>query len=254
MTLPVKVYINSQLKLVDKFLKASLKGLQVEVKACEVTPEQWVQISVSGEDEKVALRYLADEIGLHPTNLADIGKFSELNARIIALEKSRDQLHVDMGISIDTTIPLQYLQAQLADGRKVALRKLVELFGLCENLPLTIKILHVDKEKNHAEAILSEKQLNQYQRWIRSLLDRLIVLGASVYEVKLALRKAGLYRDVLNVEPLGLFEFAAVCKLGTDAQGLIPKIGRNLRTATFAIFSPKKVLEFLDYSGALISV
>jgi hypothetical protein len=69
----------------------------------------------------------------------------------------------------------------------------------------------------------------------------------------LALRKAGLNRDVLNVEPLGLFEFAVTCKLGTDAAGLIPKIGKNLRSATFTVFDPKRLLEFLEYSTVLIS-
>jgi len=29
------------------------------------------------------------------------------------------------------------------------------------------------------------------------------------------------------------------CKLGTDAAGLIPKIGRNLKKAKFAVFNPK---------------
>jgi len=120
-------------------------------------------------------------------------------------------------------------------------------------LPLSVKILAMDKEKNHVEATLSEKQLTQYGNWTKSLLDRLIILGSSTYDVRSTLTKAGLNRDVLNVETLGLFELAAICKLGTDAEGLIPKIGKNLRNATFTIFSPKKVLEFLNYSTTFIS-
>jgi len=118
---------------------------------------------------------------------------------------------------------------------------------------LSVKILGIDKEKNHAKAMLSEKQLVQYGNWTKSLLDRLIVLGSSIYDVRLTLKKAGLNRDVLNIETLGLFELALICKLGTDAAGLIPKIGRNLQNATFTVFNPKKVLEFLDYSHAFIS-
>jgi hypothetical protein len=256
-TLHTKAYSNFQLRLVGKFLKSKIRGLNVETEIYGITPRRWVQITISGEDERVALRYLAEEIGLCPTCLEDVERFSIVEGYIMTMEKSKDELCLDIGVSspkvIDVTIPLQRLQTQLIDGRKVAFKKLAELFGFCKNLPLTVKILNIDGEKNHIEAMLSEKQLNQYGNWMRSLLDRLIILGSSIYEVRLALRKAGLNRDVLNVEPLGLFEFVAACKLGTDAAGLIPKIGKNLRSATFTVFSPKRLLEFSDYSTVLIS-
>ena len=256
-TLLAKAYSNFQLRLVDKFLKSKIKGLNVETEISGITPRRWVQMTVSGEDEKVALHYLADEIGLCPTRLEDVERFAIIKGRIITMDKNKGELYVDIGVFspkiIDTTIPLRHLQAQFVDGRKVAFKEIVELFGFCENLPLTVKILNVDREKNHVEVMLAEKQLNQYRNWMKSLLDQLIILGSSIYEVRLALRKAGLNRDVLNVEPLGLFEFAVTCKLGTDAAGLIPKIGKNLRSATFTIFDPKKLLEFLEYSTVFIS-
>lgn len=252
-TLLTKVYNNFQLKLVDEFLKSTLKDLKVEAKICGVTPRGWVQMVVSGEDEKVALHYLADEIGLCPTHLEHVEKFSTIKGRITSLNKSKDELYTDVGVFspnlVDATIPLNHLQAQLADGRKVALKKLVELFGFCENLPLAVKIFSIDKEKKQMEAMLSEKQLTQYRNWTRSLLDRLIILGVPLPQVRLALKMAGCNRDVVNVEPLGLFECAVVCKLGTDAAGLIPKIGEKLRNTTFSIFNPRKIVEFLgDYS------
>jgi hypothetical protein len=42
-----------------------------------------------------------------------------------------------------------------------------------------------------------------------------------------------------------LLEHALTCKLGTDAAGLIPKIGRNLKNAKFAVFNPKSLRAFL---------
>jgi hypothetical protein len=256
-TLHAKAYNNFQLRLIDKLLKSKIKDLNVKTEISGITPRRWVQITVSGEDEKVALHYLADEIGLCQTHLEDVAKFSTIKGHIMAMDKSKDELLVDIGVFspkiIDATISLQHLQTQLVDGRKVAFRKIVELFGFCESLPLTVKILDIDKEKSHIEAMLAEKQLIQYRNWMKSLLDQLIMLGSSIYEVRLALRKAGLNRDVLNVEPLGLFEFALTCKLGTDAAGLIPKVGKNLRNATFTVFNPKKVLAFLDYPNIFIS-
>jgi hypothetical protein len=255
-TLLVKAYNNFQLKLVDKFLKSTLKGLKIEIEVCEVIPHQWVQINISGEDEKVGLRYLADEIGLCPTRLEHVEKFTITKGRIITTDKNEDALHIDIGVFtpkiIDAIIPLRHLRAQLVNGRKLTIEKIVELFGFRKNLPLSVKILNVDKEKNRIEAMLSEKQLIQYRNWTKSLLDRLIVLGAPIPDVTLALKEVGLNRDVLNIEPLGLFELAVTCKLGTDAAGLIPKLGRSLRNATFTVFSPKKVPKLLDYSTAFI--
>jgi len=252
--LSVKVRNNFYFKQVDKFLKSILEGLKVKTEICRVTSRGWVQIAVSGEDEKAALRYLAGEVGLCPTSTEDVEKFSMIKGYIIDIDKSKDKLQVDIGVSspkiIDATISLQHLQAQLIDGRKAALKKIAQLFGFCKNLPLTIKISGVDEENDYIEAMLSEKQLIQYRNWTKSLLDRLIIVGTSAYDLRLTLKRTGLNRDIVKIEPLGLFEQAIVCHLGTDAVGLIPKIGRSLPDATFSVFNPKRVLEFLNYATA----
>lgn len=250
-TLLVKAYNNSQLSFIEKFFDSKLKGLNVETKICGVTQRGWVQIAVSGEDENVALRYLTDEVGLCPVHLESVKKILAIKGRVMDTKKSKREVYVDIGVYspkiVDATIFLQHLQAELVDGRKVALKTIAELFGFCENFPLTVRISNVNGENGHVEARLFETQLNQFRNWMESLLDRLIIVGSSMGDIQFTLKKAGLGRDVIDVEPLGLFEFAVVCKLGTDAAGLIPKIGKNLQNATFTVFSPKKILEFLNY-------
>ena len=247
-TLRAKVYNDSQLKLIDKFLKSMLKGLKVKIEISGVTSRGWIQMTASGEDERVALRYLADEIGLCPMRLECVEKFSTIKGRVTSLNKSRIELYIDIGVfspkTADATVSLQRLQAQLADGRKTTLKKLAELFGFCENLPLTVKIYDVNKENRCIEAMLAERQLTLYKSWTKSLLDRLIILGASFNEVTLALKHTRCNRDIVNIETLGLLEHALVCKLGTDAVGLIPKIGKNLRNASFSTFNPRRITEF----------
>ncbi len=239
-----KVYSDSLFVAIDEFLQFALKGLKVETKISGFTTRGWVQISVSGEDEKVALHYLAEEIGLCITRLEDVKKFAIVKGYVTSISKSKDKIYVDIGIhspkNVDVAVPLQCLQAQLLDGKKAPLREIVGLFGFCENLPLSIKIFKIDKENYSIEALLSESQLGRYRHWKKSLLQRLIVLGASLEEIKLALKTAKCNRDIVEIEPLGLFEYAVTCKLGTDATGLIPKIGKNLRNATLAVFNPEK--------------
>ncbi|MBX5328105.1 MAG: DUF2110 family protein [Candidatus Bathyarchaeota archaeon] len=253
-TLSVKAYNNFHLKYVNKFLENLLKDLRVEAKVCGVAPRGWVQVNVSGEDEQVALRYLADEVGLCPTHLKSIGKFSLVKGRIVNMDKRKDKLSVDVGIFapeiVDATVPLQHLQAQLADGRKVALQKIAQLYGFQENLPLTVKISNVDEDGGEVETVLSEKQLTQYKQWTKSLQDRLIILGATLQEIQSALKTTGMNRDVVSIGQLGLFEYAIACKLGTDAVGLISKIGKKLPTATLSVFNPKKIIEPLEDNSA----
>jgi hypothetical protein len=236
-------------------LKSLLSGLKARARILGVDSLGWVRISISGEDENVAVRYLADNIGLCPTGLEMIRKYSTFKGYVTDPLRSKNELWVDIGLSspshVEAAVPLGRLQAQLGDGRKMALRTMTELFGFCENLPLHIRVTSVEFEKEHVEAELSEKQQEQFAGWTRSLLDRLLILGASYGEVNLAIRRAELSRDVVNVESLGMFEHAVLCKLGTDAAGLIPKIGRSLRRAVFAVFNPRKIFALLGYDSTL---
>ena len=127
------------------------------------------------------------------------------------------------------------------EGKKISLKKLSELWGICENLPLEIKVLEVDPEQNLVEAELQATQIRKLVLWKESLLDRLLVMGAPLYEVNSAVEQEELTRDVIDVESLGMFEHALVCKLGTDAAGLIGRIGRRLRKAKFTVFNPKNL-------------
>jgi len=247
-----KIHYDYQLKLVESQLKHTLKGLKVKIEKLEATTYGWIQVNFSGEDERAALKCLEEEIGICPLSIEVLKKFSTTKAYILSLGK--DELRLDVGVilpeSTKIIIPLKQLQVQLADGRKTILKELSELFGFCKNMPLTVKIKSISEKQ--IEASLAEKQLNIYKRWTNSMLDRLIVLGASHNETQNAIKISKCQNDVVSIESLGLFEDVVVCKLGTDAIGLIPKIGKKLRHATITVFSPKKVLEFLNCNTALL--
>lgn len=244
-TLAVKTFNENRLEVVEKLLKSKLKGLKVKTQVCG-TINNWVQALISGEDENMALRYISEEIGVCPSTVKEIAKFSTLKGYITAINK--DRIALDIGVfspkKVEAKLTLQHLQAQLADGRKLAIKKLAELYGFCENLPLTVKASTINVEENIVETTFSEKQLKIYRGWVNSLLDRLIILGATREEVMSSLRATRCLRDTVDVESMGLFEHALTCKLGTDAAGLLPKIGRQLPNAILTVFSPRKILEF----------
>jgi hypothetical protein len=132
----------------------------------------------------------------------------------------------------------------LADGKEVPLQELVELFCLYNNMPLEVKIVQgVEEGNKNVEAGLSEAQFSLFSRWVRCRFDRLIILGSLFSDVERAVKFSRHSRDIIKVESLGVLEQVVLCKLGTDAVGLIPKLGRYLKSAVLVPFSPKKILE-----------
>lgn len=249
-TLAAKSYNGSQLRKIKENLNTLLEGLKVEIQTCKRNEKGWTQIDITGEDTNIALRYLDQKIGTCPTTIESISRFSTAKGYLTNPSKSKTTLGIDIGITtpqnVTATVSLENLQAQLCDGKKLPLEKISEIYAFCENLPINVKVSSVDKAAKHVEAELNGKQQNQYKNWTDMLLDRLIIVRASADSIKLALKYGDLTRDIIDVEPLGFFEHSIICKLGTDARGLIPRIGRNLKEATFAVFSPRKIMRILE--------
>ncbi len=248
LTLLTKISDNSQLNQVRKAVETLLSGLEVEIRILGSVANGWVQIAFSGEDEGIATNYVIQEVGLCPNSFENVEEFSTLKGYIQKIGKN--ELTVDVGIFqpeiVYATVPLRHLQDELVDGRKIAASKIAELFGFCEGIPVNVKVNGLKGNDRFIDVKLSSEQIGKYMVWRESLLDRLIVLGPSLLEVEATIEQGRIDRDVINVEPLGLFEHSLTCKLGTDAAGLIPKIGRKLKNARFAVFNPKMLRDLLS--------
>lgn len=249
-TLLEKVYGSLSLKAFEDSFSPLLQGLKIEWKIVGKTDRGWIQLEFSGEDETAALHFISQKIGLAPVSIENVKKSSAIRGKIVFSRERKDSLHVDIGVFspriCDATVSLQTLQAQLADGKEISLQRLIELFCLRDNMPLEVKMLgDADAQMGLVEAELSELQLSQFFRWVRSNLDRLLVLDAPLPSVEYAVKASRHFRDIIRIESLSLFEHAVLCKLGTDAVGLIPKIGPLLPNAVLAPFSPRKIQQII---------
>ena len=99
--------------------------------------------------------------------------------------------------------------------------------------------------KKWVRAEFSERQLSEFERYLDAYVDRLIIFGAPRSHVENAVKESKHIRDIIGIDSLGLLEHAVVCKLGTDAVGLIPKLGKLLSTAKLASFSPRKIQQLI---------
>ena len=253
-TLLEKAYGSFSVKPFEAVLWALCEDLRVKIRVKDTANRGWVQIDVSGEDEAVALRLLDREIGLAPISMGESVRSSALRGKVVDSIKSKAELRVDLGLPDaeihNAAIPLWRLQAQLGDGKKIPLQRLIELFCLFEFAPVSIRIVgYASCDKGVYEAELSEVQLSRFSGWINSNLDRLIVSGANRRQVEKAIERAHHFRDIFEVETLGPLEHALLCKLGTDAVGLFPKLGPHLAAANLAPFSPRKIKLLIERSS-----
>jgi len=225
----------------------SVKGLTVQVHFAGTTEQGWILVEVSGKDQTIVLSLLNREFGLAPYSLEELKRFSLLRGRGAFSCKSENELCVDVPIgteSLKVVISEKSLRSQLADGKKVPFKRLVELFCLVENLPFEVRITEaIENLSENVKAVLSERQISLFHNWIQYRFDRLIVLGSLVSDVEKTIKSCRLSRDVIRTESLGVLEHVVLCKLGTDAIGLIPKLGRYLKSAVLVPFSPQKIIK-----------
>jgi hypothetical protein len=245
-----KLYGSGSPETFEKLYSGLVSGLKVQLSFAGTTNRGWIQLDVSGEDETAALSLLDREIGLAPVSVDKLKKFSVVQGKVVFPNRSKDELYVDLGVfspeTCDAVVSGRRLCAQLADGKEVPLQSLVKLFCLYDDMPLEVKIVEdVEEGSKNIEAVLSEAQFSLFSGWVGCRFDRLVVLGSLFSDVERAVKLSRHFRDIIRVESLGVLEQVVVCKLGTDAVGLIPKLGRYLKSAVLVPFSPKKILEAL---------
>jgi hypothetical protein len=243
-----KLYGSGSPETFERLFSGLVSGLEVRLRFAGATDRGWIQLDVSGEDETAALSLIDREVGLAPASLAELQKFSVLRGKVVFSGRSEEEVYVDLGFSsekpCDAVVSEKQLRGQLADGKEVPLRRLVELFCLYDNLPIEVKIAEdVEGESGTVEALLSDAQLYLFRSWVRSRFDRLIILGSLYSDVERAVKLSRHSRDIIRTESLGVLGQVVLCKLGTDAVGLIPKLGRYLKSAVLVPFSPKRILE-----------
>ena len=189
--------------------------------------------------------YLHKKFGLAPLDFNEIHSSTLLRGKVVNSGGVGYGLYVDIGIGspkhIDTLIPLHKLRQQLAKNEQLSCREILNLYCLYDNFPLEVYVTQLNRNLQTIEAEFSEKQISIFKEWIKLDLDRIIILGLPLDQVEQVVIKSGVQRDVAKIEELGLLEHMLVCKLGTDARGLINRLGPLVPRLFLRIFDPKKV-------------
>ncbi len=191
----------------------------------------WLQIRAKGEDAEAFLNLLKQEFGEAPVSRSNLEKWDVVKGFVTGAGRIGYGVYVDIGIRDpapkDALYPLHRMRAQLADGEAKSSREILDANALVDYLPLRMIVTELDGENISVE--LNDEERGKLVSWRKYPFDRVIVVGANKVLVENAVRASGLQSDIVKVESLSLFVQSLLCKIGTDAPGVIAKIGSRLR-------------------------
>jgi hypothetical protein len=188
----------------EAILHNDLSGLRV---AHSLHVTKWISVTVSGPDEELAADLLTKKYG----KLHDVQRGDVVLAWLAAVN--------DEGVTLDVGCKLVLVpHSRLKPLGRGTAPQVASRFGLIKCLPLEVILV----EANEAE--FTKNQIDTLWRWKKGT-DRINVNNATRAQIHSALKRTGHGRDVYAIERLGVLEHSIVCKQGTDAPGIIPRIG-----------------------------
>lgn len=222
-----------------------LKGeLSASTRLDGFSKKGWARIEVDGEDYEILVELIARELGRVRPDIADIEMHGVYQGVISG--GAHGNVEVDIGLEtprpLGATIQLNTLRAQLADGKPLRGEEIIDSYCLFPGAKTSIRITRLELEVGIVEGWFADPQIEEFSDWIATRLDRVQVFDCYRHELELAIQRARLERDVVSVEPLTLTAQSVLCKLGTDAIGLMPKLGSLLRRRELKPFIPRRIL------------
>jgi hypothetical protein len=216
-------------QIIGRILAGRAKGLKV---VSDFSLQgQWLQIRAKGEDADAFLNLLKHEQGEAPVSRANLEKWDSIKGFVAGAGRIGYGVYVDIGIQDprpkDALYSLHRMRAQLADGEARSAREILDVNALVDYVPLTMTVTDFEGENISVE--MEDEARNRIVSWRKYPFDRVIVVGADKTEAENAVRASELQSDIVEVESLSLFVQSLVCKIGTDAPGVIAKIGGRLR-------------------------
>ncbi len=207
-----------------------------------MTKSRLPRLQASGEDKDAFTEILRRSFGLSPLSLTDLINQPTRKGFVEKLLERVDALLIDIGLEssppYQVTLRVDRLRAQLFDGRHISLRGIVAKYGFLEDFPMELRVVSCDEERRWIQVELSDLQRNLLKEWAHIPFDRITAQDVLDSEVRSAVRRSGLERDLAAIEDLSLGTHSLICKLGTDGEGLVPKLGPHLRAARLFVFHP----------------
>ena len=225
-------------------LRKLASSLDVTAQLEGLTSNGFVTVAVKGSDSEVFTELIKKKLGLAPSEMSEIRVDDNFKAYTTRIDTNRESVEVEIGpvsTRFKSEIAREALAAQLCDGRSIPAETVARTYCLHEGVPVFVRVVSIDAEHRRIEAWVSDGQASRFEQWRRERFQRIIAVGGFEDEIREAVRLSRVERDVIDVEELALTAHSLVCKLGTDAPGIIAKVGRFASKFKLYAFLPERV-------------
>ncbi len=234
---------DSALRLVKEELKKLTQGLSVNIDMVDLDNHGWACLDFSGADSEVLTETIRRRYGIATTDISKLERGEVTRGIVVDSSSFGYGIYVDICLRssnrMDALFPLHSMRSQLVDGMKLPGRTISKRYCLQEGFPLEVRVTNVNVDSRKVEVELSDRQVSYFKDWNRFPFDRVILIGCSIDALKEAVDLASLRRDVAGIESQSLTAHVLLCKLGTDAPGVIPQIGPRLKGVSIYAFQPR---------------
>ena len=230
--LATKLYVRGDarersLDSLESLVANQLADLDVEY-TVGVRRDDFVVVTVEGEDEVVAQNLLREEWG-------EVTPDFRAGETYVGTLESWDEDGIVLDAGEDVRIPASELG--LGQGTPI---QIVERFGLVQHMPMQFVYGDADANSDGGEGNggdgddeapghhrLADEERDRLYNWTRGA-GRVNVNSSTRGEVRATVNRAGHAHDIVTVERLGLLEQSILCREETDPPGLLASIGGYL--------------------------
>jgi hypothetical protein len=228
---------NKGISEIKKIIMDFALGIKVKLNEITVSHNGWFAVNFSGEDSEILIEIIKRKFGIAPTKYAQI-KIGDVYKGFIS-EIDKEFINLDIGLLSQDNYKLTYsldtLKSQLTNGFDLSMKDIVSKFLFYRDLPLELRVEGIERN-GKIKFEMSDFQVNYLKDLTINPLERIIIVGTLSKEIIKTIRKIMAYRDIVKIDSLSITNHMLVCKLGTNALGLIRKISPYLKEAKIYSF------------------
>ena len=229
----------------SKYLREHFKGFsKTKIKINKLRDyDKRFEIFINGPEEIFVFNLLKKEIG-------SINEFKEIQVgkvykgTMIDVGKVGFGIFIDCAImnpKVDVLINLHSLRNQLCRDKEKSLKEIINAYEFVEHFPVYVKIIEIDSINNKIQGELDDKTLKLFKKILDENIEGLFMSGETKGQFKKALLRNGNLRDIISLKRYGYLEHIVLLKEGSNAPGIIPKIGKDLRNCKLSAIRPAKI-------------
>jgi len=233
------------LHALDKELKEISSGINISYRIIGFNERNWIKVEAIGEDVEVFQELIKIKFGLAKTNLNEL-KIGDICKGFIMDDKSIENgINVDIGlinpISKNAFYPLHTIRAQLANGKSLNIKEIINKYCLYDGFPIKVRITSIDYENGNVEVELLNDQAEYLKSIISFPFEKVLIFDVFKDQLLKVLKSTYVEKDIASIKQISLSTFILVFKLEVNSLRIVSKISQLLKGSRIYVLRPLQI-------------